>query len=104
VGGGFGYDVLHLCCVFVFKVGDDVIKLCHVLCDTRQSELPLKLREPHGWLFVPEQRDSNTDAVDSTSRIGRLLRTVRCGSVFLHDARRDHVGVANVVVMWYLFM
>ena len=102
MGGGFGYDVLHLCCVFVFKVGDDVIKLRRVLCDTRQSKLPLKLREPHGLLFGPERRDSNTDAVDSTSRIGRLLRTGGCGRVFLHYARRDHVGVTNVVVMWYL--
>jgi len=103
-GWGVGYDVVHLCCVFVFKVGDDVIKLRRVLCDTRQSELPLKLCELHGWLFGPERRDSNTDAVDSTSRIRQLLRAGRCGSVFLHDACRDHIGVTNVVIMWYLVM
>jgi len=85
-------------------VGDDVIKLRRGFCDIRQSKLPLKLREPHGWLFGLERRDSNTDAVNSTSRIGRLLRAGRCGSVFLHDARRDHIGVTNVVVMWYLIM
>jgi hypothetical protein len=33
-----------------------------------------------------------------------LLRTGRCGSVFLHNACRDCVGVTNVVVMWYLVM
>ena len=95
---GVCYDFLHLCCVFVFKVGD-VIKLRRVLCDTRQSKLPLKLSEAHGWLLGPELRDSNTDAVDSTSRIGRLLRTGRFGRVFLHDARRNHVAVTNVLVM-----
>jgi len=82
------------------------MKLRHVLCDTRQSKLPLKLREPHGWLFGPERRDSNTDAVDSTSRIGRLLRTGRCGSVFLHDARprsrRGHQCSAYVVLSYVI--
>jgi hypothetical protein len=69
--------------VFVFKVGDDVIKHRHVLCYTRQSKLPLKLREPHGWFLGPEGRDSKTDAVDSTSRIRRLLRAGQWGQVLV---------------------
>jgi len=76
-GWGVGYEILHLCSIFVFKVGDDIIKLCRVLCNTRQSKLPLKLREPHGWLFRLERQDSNADAVDSTSRIRWLLRAGR---------------------------
>jgi hypothetical protein len=39
---GVGYDVFHFCCIFVFKVGDDVIIVHRVLCDTGRRKLPLK--------------------------------------------------------------
>ena len=43
-GRGFGYDILHLRCIFVVKLWDDVVKLCCILHDVWESKLTLKLR------------------------------------------------------------
>jgi len=65
---------------------DDAVELCCVLRDVRQGKLILELREPHGWLYGPERRDTNTDTVDSESLIRRLLRPCWCISVLLQAA------------------
>jgi len=94
---GVGYDILHLRRIFVIKLWDDVVKFLCVLRDVRQSKLTLELRKPHGWLFGPERRDTNTDAVDGKSRIRRLLRPYWWVSVLLHDV---FVGSP---VWWYRY-
>ena len=96
-GWGVAYYVLHLHCVFIVKLWDDVIKLCCILCHVRQSKLTLQLREPHGWFLRPERRDTSTDAVDIESRIRRLLRPCWWVSVLLHDA---FVGLP---MWWYRY-
>ena len=64
LGGGVGYDILHLSRIRVFKLRDNIVR---VQRDVWQCKLPLQLREPHGRLFGPERRDANTDAVDRNS-------------------------------------
>jgi hypothetical protein len=73
-GGGVRYYVLHHSRQLVVKLLDDVIELCCVLHDVREVKLTLELREPHGWLYEPEIRGANIDAVVIESRSRRLLR------------------------------
>jgi hypothetical protein len=67
-------------------MSDDELRLCWVPHDVRQGKLTLDLHEPHGWLYGPERRDTNTDAVDSESLIRQLLRPWRCVRFLLHVA------------------
>ena len=52
-----------ICC----QVRDDVVELSCVLRDVRQGKLTLDLRQTQGWLFEPERREMNIEAVDSES-------------------------------------
>jgi len=96
-GWGVGYYILYLRHILLVQLWDDVVKLCCILCDVRQSKLTLELCEPHSWLFGPEKWDTNTEAVDSESRIRRLLQPCWWISILLHDA------FAGSPMWWYRY-
>ena len=94
-GRRVSHYVVHLRRVFVVELWDDVVEFCWVLCDVRQGKRTLDLLEPHGWLFGPERRGTTTDAADSESQIGWLLRLCWWVGVLLYTA--------FAVGIWHLF-